>query len=282
MNDSMEPFPPPDRSINGNGHHAVQELQPWTDAGDGSTGWNDDNSGWSGDSNGWQEEAWEEPQWDEPQAPGNEVSAERLTPAALRAVVFRRAALGKRGLDEHQVNNLLDRVETELVRLTQEKKALEAEVKLLRDNAMQQQAPHRPEPLEPPREQPQAKVKETGLARVDAAEQAASRSVASRVQEAHVYAASLLSQAQQTADQYIQDAQRYSRELIEDALLKRGTMLAKAADEQGVVGEESVGREIARLRAANQTYRGKLRDHFELMLMNLDEWETAEGIGGSA
>ncbi|GAA3217585.1 hypothetical protein GCM10020216_026470 [Nonomuraea helvata] len=269
----MEPFPPPGQSLNGNGHRAAQDLMPWTEETPG------DNS----DANsGWHEDAWEEPQWDEPQTAGDDVSAERLTPAALRSVVFRRAPLGKRGLDENQVNNLLDRVETELVRLTQEKKALEAEVKLLRDTATRQaqSGPEPAAPAEPPREQP--KARETGLARVDPAEQAASRTVASRVQEAHVYAASLLSQAQQTADQYIQDAQRYSRELIEDALLRRGAMLAKAAGEQGVAGDESVGREIARLRAANQAYRGKLRDHFELMLMNLDEWETAEGIGGGS
>ncbi|MEQ4718637.1 DivIVA domain-containing protein [Nonomuraea sp. B19D2] len=273
MNDSMEPFPPPGRPLNGNGHGAAQDLMPWAEETAG------DNSNAGGDNNGWQEDAWEEPQWDEPQARGDDLPAERLSPSVLRSVVFRRAPLGKRGLDEHQVNHLLDRVEAELVRLTQEKKALEAEVKLLRDAATRQ-AESRPEPAAPPKEQPQAKARETGLARVDPNEQAASRAVANRVQEAHVYAASLLSQAQQTADQYIQDAQRYSRELIEDALLRRGTMLAKAADEQGIDSDESLGREVARLRAANQTYRGKLRDHFELMLMNLDEWETAEGIGG--
>lgn len=271
MTDSM--FPPPGQPLvadgngNGTGQAAAQDLLPWSEAGDVST-----------------DGAWEEPQWDEPQVASNgDFSSERLTPAALRSVVFRRAALGKRGLDEQQVNNLLDRVETELVRLTQEKRSLEAEVKLLRDNAARQQVTVEPEPAGPVRAEPQARPKETGLARVDPAEHAASRSVAGRVQEAHVYAASLLSQAQQTADQYIKDAQRYSRELVEDALLKRGTILSSAAAEgDRTVGADAVGREIARLREANQTYRGKLRDYFELMLMNLDEWETAEGAGGSA
>ncbi|KAB8197154.1 DivIVA domain-containing protein [Nonomuraea phyllanthi] len=265
MTDSMEPFPPPGQPLvanaNGNGHAAAQDLLPWSDAGESNA-----------------EDVWEEPAWDEPQAaPSGDPSGDRLTPAELRAVVFRRAPLGKRGLDEHQVNSLLDRVEAELVRLTQEKRALETEVELLRDSAARQ-----PEPVAPPREEPAARPQETGLARVDQAEHAASRSVAGRVQEAHVYAASLLSQAQQTADQYIKDAQRYSRELIEDALLKRGTILSNAAAEgDRTVGVDAVGQEIARLRTANQTYRGKLRDYFELMLMNLDEWETAEGAGGS-
>ncbi|MEV1178107.1 DivIVA domain-containing protein, partial [Nonomuraea sp. NPDC049784] len=152
----MEPFPPPGRSLNGNsngnGHGGAQDLLPWAEEQAGEQS-----------NSGWQEDAWEEPQWDEPQARGDDLPAERLSPAALRSMVFRRAPLGKRGLDEHQVNHLLDRVEAELVRLTQEKKALEAEVKLLRDNAARQPE-SRPEPAEPPKEQPQAKVRETGLA----------------------------------------------------------------------------------------------------------------------
>jgi DivIVA domain-containing protein len=260
MNDPVEQF------------HATYSQEQ-----DGSTGWSE-----PGETTG---ASWEEPQWDEPRAAssnGNH-SAERLTPAQLRAVVFRRAPLGRRGLDEDQVNNLLDRVEEELSRLAQEKKALAAEVELLRGYVSDSSAIPGPQQEEPaasaasvtPAAPAAPTRRETGLARVEQQGHVESQTVASRMQEAHVYAAQLLSQAQQTADQYIQDAQRYARELVEDARYRRSELLSK---EQATPGPENWEREAARLRTANQEYRGKLRDYFELLLMNLDEWETAEGI----
>ncbi|GAA2215917.1 hypothetical protein GCM10009850_113850 [Nonomuraea monospora] len=248
----------------------------------------DGNTGWSepGETTG---APWEEPQWDEPRAAssnGHHHPAERLTPAQLRAVVFRRAPLGRRGLDEDQVNNLLDRVEEELSRLAQEKKALSAEVELLRGYVSDSSAIPAPQPDTPaasaaPPSSPTPTRRETGLARVEQPGHVESQTVASRMQEAHVYAAQLLSQAQQTADQYIQDAQRYARELVDDARYRRAELLSKeqaAPGSPGSPGAENWEREAARLRTANQEYRGKLRDYFELLLMNLDEWETAEGI----
>ncbi|MER6947244.1 DivIVA domain-containing protein [Nonomuraea sp. NPDC000554] len=278
MNDPIQQFHVTSENGNGNSNGAGDnEVARWYEPGEATGG------------------SWEEPQWDEPQSaePSNGESAERLTPAQLRAVVFRRAPLGKRGLDEHQVNNLLDRVEQELTLLTREKNALEAELTLLRDSvsapsrapsqALSQAPSATPQPQQQHEEIEATAPVSRGarLARVEPGH-AESQSVASRVQEAHVYAASLLSQAQQTADQYIEDAQRYSRELIEDARRRRGELMAKANAEQGTAaGAESWEREAARLRAANRQYRGKLRDYFELLLMNLDEWETTEDIGAS-
>ncbi|MFI6740605.1 DivIVA domain-containing protein [Nonomuraea sp. NPDC050451] len=265
MNDPVEQF------------HATYSSQPDSDGDEGGA-----VARWS-EPGGETDASWEEPQWDEPQAAASSDgrAPERLTPAQLRAVVFRRAPLGRRGLDEHQVNNLLDRVEEELTLLTQEKKSLLAEVALLREYVSDSSAI-----AVPAQQQQQADTttpvrRETGLSRVEQPGHVESQTVASRMQEAHVYAASLLSQAQQTADQYIQDAQRYARELIEDARYRRGEILSKAGSEQATPEEETWEREAARLRAASQQYRGKLRDYFELLLMNLDEWETAEEIGGS-
>ncbi|MFI7133489.1 DivIVA domain-containing protein [Nonomuraea sp. NPDC050153] len=271
MNDPVEQF------------HATYSSRPDNDGDEGGA-----VARWS-EPGGETDASWEEPQWDEPQAAASASSRspERLTPAQLRAVVFRRAPLGRRGLDEHQVNNLLDRVEEELTLLTQEKKALLAEVALLREYVSDSSAIAVPAQQQQPTPAPRAEAdattparRETGLSRVEQAGHVESQTVASRMQEAHVYAASLLSQAQQTADQYIQDAQRYARELIEDARYRRGEILSKAGPEQATPEEETWEREAARLRAASQQYRGKLRDYFELLLMNLDEWETAEEIGG--
>ncbi|MEV0623749.1 DivIVA domain-containing protein [Nonomuraea sp. NPDC050404] len=256
MNDSVEQF------------HATYSQEQ-----DGNTGWSE-----PGETTG---ASWEEPQWDEPRAasPNGHHSAERLSPAQLRAVVFRRAPLGRRGLDEDQVNNLLDRVEEELTRLAQEKKALAAEVELLRGYVSDSSAlpvPPQEEPAVPatPVTPAAPARRETGLTRVEQQGHVESQTVASRMQEAHVYAAQLLSQAQQTADQYIQDAQRYARELVDDARYRRSELLSK---EQVSPEAENWEGEAVRLRTANQEYRGKLRDYFELLLMNLDEWETAEG-----
>lgn len=272
MNDPVEQF------------HATYSQQSDGDGDEGGA-----VARWS-EPGGESDTSWEEPQWDEPQAAPspNGRPAERLTPAQLRAVVFRRAPLGRRGLDEHQVNNLLDRVEEELTRLTQEKKALAAEVALLREYVSGSSAiavpPQEQQQQEQVRQREESDTtapvrRETGLSRVEQQGHVESQTVASRMQEAHIYAASLLSQAQQTADQYIQDAQRYARELVEDARYRRGEILGKAGPQQRTPEDETLEREVARLRAAGQEYRAKLRDYFELLLMNLDEWETAESIG---
>lgn len=243
-------------------------------------------SGRSGDGgyDGWHEPAegkaasWEEPQWDEPRSavPSSAHTSERLTPARLRAVVFRRAPLGKRGLDEHQVNNLLDRVEEEMILLIQEKEALAAEAARLRERT----STPAPATSPPSSQEGETAVSPPGrgseLKKVDPEDQADSQTVVSRVHEAHMYAAGLLAQAQQTADQYIQDAQQYSRELIEDARRKRLELLAKVSS--AAPGEDPGGREATRLRVMSQQYRGKLRDHFERLLADLDEWDSADGI----
>ncbi|MFG1704125.1 DivIVA domain-containing protein [Nonomuraea sp. M3C6] len=270
MNDSVQHFHN-EFHVNGDAINLTGDL-----TGDGEAeaeGWHE--PGDAGDG------SWEEPQWDEPRKAAEPSSfgrsADRLTPGQLRSVVFRRAPLGKRGLDEHQVNSLLDRVEEELTRLTQEKNALAGELELLRGYVTDAAPAALPPQQEQEAEGTAPVGRGSGLIRVEPAGAAESQAVAGRMHEAHVYAASLLSQAQQTADQYIQDAQRYSRELVEDARRRRHELLSTANSEHGAPGEESWEREAARLRAASREYRGKLRDYFELLLMNLDEWETAEG-----
>jgi DivIVA domain-containing protein len=278
MNDSVQQFhtgypgqPETGNGFNGNGNgngfdvSGDAEVERWHEPGEAAA-----------------DGSWEEPQWDEPQQAQPSSfgrSAERLTPGQLRSVVFRRAPLGKRGLDEHQVNSLLDRVEEELTRLTQEKNALAGELELLRGYIADSAPAALPQQQEPQVEVTTSVAPGSGLTRAEPAGPAESQTVASRMHEAHVYAASLLSQAQQTADQYIQDAQRYSRELVEDARNRRRGLLSTASSESGTPGDESWEREAARLRATSRDYRGKLRDYFELLLMNLDEWETAEDLG---
>jgi len=187
----------------------------------------------------------------------------RLTPAEVQAVTFRRSPLGRRGLDEEQVRAFLAQVEHELVRVLNEKAAMADEVSRLRRNGAQG-TPVAPE-------------------------------------DAHIQAVRILSRAQQTADQYVADAERYSRELAEDARRHRDEILADAknravhvleeAHQQAQAAASTVGRsaapmtgeerhglerEIAYLRTFADIYRTHLRSYLEALLRNVEEWERSE------
>jgi DivIVA domain-containing protein len=193
--------------------------------------------------------------------------AQRLTPAELQTVNFRRAPLGRRGFDEDQVRAFLSQVEQELVRVLNEKAAMEHEVGRLRDRIGG--SPH-------------------GISQVQA-------------EDAHLQAVRILSKAQETADHYVADAQRYSRELAEEARRGRDEILAEAKARAVLVldeahrqastaaeevrpsteplseeGRRDLEREIAYLRTFSDVYRTHLRSYLEALLRNVEEWEHSE------
>jgi DivIVA domain-containing protein len=193
--------------------------------------------------------------------------AQRLTPAELQAVNFRRAPLGRRGFDEDQVRAFLRQVEQELVRVLNEKAAMQHEVGRLRD-------------------------------RITGDPQGVTTAQA---EDAHIQAVRILSKAQETADHYVADAQRYSRELAEEARRGRDEILAEAkaravlvleeAHSQATTAAEQVAPsseplsgderrnlegEIAYLRTFSDVYRTHLRSYLEALLRNVEEWEHSE------
>jgi DivIVA domain-containing protein len=193
--------------------------------------------------------------------------AQRLTPAELQAVNFRRAPLGRRGFDEDQVRAFLRQVEQELVRVLNEKAAMQHEVGRLRDRIT-----GNPQGVSP-----------------------------AQAEDAHIQAVRILSKAQETADHYVADAQRYSRELAEEARRGRDEILAEAkaravmvldqahreastAAEQVRPSSEPLSRderrnlegEIAYLRTFSDVYRTHLRSYLEALLRNVEEWERSE------
>ncbi|MEU8117481.1 DivIVA domain-containing protein [Spirillospora sp. NPDC049024] len=210
----------------------------------------------------------------------------RLTPGELHSVVFARAALGRRGYDEEQVRNFLQYVERELVQIFNDKAALAEEVNRLRAQAS------------------------SGSRGVMAPE------------DAHFQAVRILSQAQQTADLYVADAERYTRELAHEARLHREAILSDAKGRAEQMLEEAhrkaaavadaavraaetkpapapasspaplpdderlaMEREIAYLRTYSDVYRTHLRSYLEALLRNVDEWESSERAslpGGNA
>ncbi|QFG25394.1 DivIVA domain-containing protein [Actinomadura sp. WMMB 499] len=141
----------------------------------------------------------------------------RLTPGELQSVVFARAALGRRGYDEDQVRDFLQYVERELVQIFSEKSALAEEVDRLR-------------------------------ARVGSAASPGSGAGGAGVlapQDAHFQAVRILSQAQQTADLYVADAERYTRELAHEARLHREAVLSDAKGRAEQMLEEAHRRAAA-------------------------------------
>lgn len=192
---------------------------------------------------------------------------QRLTPAELQAVTFRRAPLGRRGLDEDQVREFLRHVEHELVQVLNEKAAMQNEVMRLRDRF-------------------------TGNSPAGAPAEA---------EDAHIQAVRILSKAQETAEHYVADAQRYSREIAEEARRGREEILAEAQARATLVMDEAhrqastaaeqvrtsaepmsgderrdLEREIAYLRTFSDVFRTHLRSYLEALLRNVEEWGNSE------
>jgi DivIVA domain-containing protein len=116
----------------------------------------------------------------------------RLTPEIVQSVTFRPARRGRRGLDDEQVREFCQRVETELAQLASERAALQAEVSRLRKRVL-----------------------------------SAGDLASATPDEAHLHAAGILAQAQKTADRHIAEAQDYSRHLVEHARRRRDEVLAE-------------------------------------------------------
>jgi cell division septum initiation protein DivIVA len=205
------------------------------------------------------------------------VNEPRLTPEYLQSVSFPAARLGKRGVDETHVRVFCEWVQSELIRLLNEKAALEQELWQLRDQ-----------------------VRDVG-----------SISPA----DGHVQATYILSKAQQTADRYVANAQEYSRDIAEDARRRREEILAEAKMRASVILDQAHTRvtssvttatgadllpapvaenraahepmtaaqrdeletELAYLRTFSNACRTHLRAHLESLTRSIDEWEHADG-----
>jgi DivIVA domain-containing protein len=196
----------------------------------------------------------------------------RLVPGEVQSATFPRAPLGRRGLDEDHVRAFLSQIETDLTQILNERAGLADEVARLRRHVAANSAG------ELPRE------------------------------DAHIQAVRILAQAQQTADAYVADAERYSRELAGEARRHRQEILADAnsraelilqeAHEKAAIAADDAARsvpatppgspgerrdmerEIAYLRTYSDVYRRHLRAYLEALLRNVDEWEQSERYTG--
>jgi DivIVA domain-containing protein len=196
-----------------------------------------------------------------------------LTPQEVRQASFASVRLGRRGVDEGEVRAFCERIADELAQSLTQRAALEEEVLRLRERVV-----GRPDAGPTP-------------------------------EDAHVQAVNVLTMAQRTADQYVADAQDYSRELTQDAHLRHDEILGEAQMRASVIldeahaaaqaaadmvqpaagaGETGSGQreseaELAYLRTFSQVYRTHLRAYLESLSRSIEEWEKAEeqGLAGA-
>ncbi|GAB7190947.1 cell wall synthesis protein Wag31 [Kineococcus sp. NUM-3379] len=186
----------------------------------------------------------------------------RLSPADVQNVMFSRGAF-RRGYDDHEVDSFLDRVEYELTRLIAEKAELRDHVQALE----QQIATDGSTPAQPPTAQ----------------------------------AVRILSAAQQTADQYVADAESYSRRLASEAREQYEQIVEQAREQadallqhtrqqaaNGAVGPvgaiagdarttEELQAQVVYLQAFAQACRTQLRSYLEALLTDVEaEWGRAD------
>src|SRR3954454_12371878 len=182
-----------------------------------------------------------------------------LTPADLHNVRFTRASMMRPGYVESEVDRVLSRVAEELGRLYAEKAALRDQVRSL-----------------------QAQV--DGVVIPEAPSEQAVR---------------ILSSAQQTADNYVAEAEEFSRQVTHDARVEYEEMTREARETAGAIlqaaqeaaakmgpataspdGErnlEQLEEQVAYLRAFGQACRTQLRAYLEALLTDVEtEWGNAD------
>lgn len=130
----------------------------------------------------------------------------RLTPGEAHAAAFPSSRPGRRGLDEDQVRAFVGQVEQELTQLRGERNMLTDEVQRLRRRVLTGDTETGPGPREE--------------AQVD-------------------QAAAILSTAQRTADRCVASAEEYSRQLADDAQLRRDEILAEARSQAALMLEQA-------------------------------------------
>lgn len=188
-----------------------------------------------------------------------EVRERRLTPSDVHSVLFSRSNLLHRGYDDVEVDAFLARVEQELRQLVAEKAVLRDQVQEL-----------------------QEEVRGGRPAR----------------ENATVQAVRILSAAQQTADQYVAEAEDFSRRLALEARENYEQSLERARTEAEVVLRQAgqlaapaqdaaddrspgqtpdeVREEVLYLKAFGQACRTQLRSYLEALLDDVEtEWGSA-------
>ena len=198
--------------------------------------------------------------------------SELFTPERVRSAAFTPTRLGRRGVDEAEVREFCAWISDGLGRLLNDNSMLQAEIQRLRNRLLDGKG-------------------KAGI----------------RPEDVHVQAVSVLSRAQQTADRCVADAQEYSRELADEARMRRDEILREAKVRASMILEEAhssaaeaaeaardtpdpvaladqqgLQAEIAYLRTFSDVCRTHLRAYLESLTRSIEEWERSERDGARA
>ncbi|MCU1603972.1 MAG: DivIVA domain protein [Modestobacter sp.] len=194
----------------------------------------------------------------------------RLTPEVVRSLQFPRAGMLHPGYEDAEVDRFRDRVAEELTRLGTEKAELDAEVRDLQAHLRSLEEQLRAVvPPEPPSDE----------------------------------AVRILIVAQQTADQYVSEAEDFSRQMTTDARAQYEEQLRSARENAGAIiqaaheaasrmvtggsdatpqpgddqlSAEQLQEEVAYLKAFGQAVRVQLRSYLEALITDVEsEWGHA-------
>jgi cell division septum initiation protein DivIVA len=201
-----------------------------------------------------------------------QADTELATPERVRSAMFSSARLGRRGLDEAEVRSFCEWVSDGLGRLLNDNGMLQAEIVRLRERLLDG-------------------TQKSGI----------------QPEDAHVQAVHVLSKAQQTADRHVADAQEYSRDLADDARMRRDEIIREAKMRASMILEDAhksgnqaavevrdsrdplpeaerqeLQAEIAYLRTFSEVCRTHLRAYMESLTRSIEEWDRAERSGALA
>ena len=194
------------------------------------------------------------------EVPATQSAERRLTPADVRNVRFSRGSMLSPGYDLDEVDRFLGRVGHELMRTTQEKAELRDRVQELQRQLGEVRSP------EPPSDQ----------------------------------AVRILASAQLTADNYVAEAEEFSRQITSDARAQYEEQLRQARESAGVIIQaahetaarmtregaaprdqdgasvEELQEQVAYLKAFGQAVRTQLRSYLEALITDVEsEWGKA-------
>jgi DivIVA domain-containing protein len=191
----------------------------------------------------------------------------RLTPADVQGVTFSRSTMLHPGYADAEVDRFLDRVGAELARLQSENAALQDQLAELQDRL--EDVESRPAPVVDPGEM--------AVGILAAAQQTADQYVA----EAEAFSRVMTSEAREQYEEQLRQAREKAGAIIQAAQeAGQGAVAADAgsrpADPTGLPDAEALQRQVVYLQAFGQACRVQLRSYLEALLTDVEtEWGRA-------
>ncbi|HZS21096.1 MAG TPA: DivIVA domain-containing protein [Pseudonocardiaceae bacterium] len=237
-----------------------------------------------------------------------------LTPADVRSFTFNKPPVGRPGYHEDEVDDFLDLVEAELIRLIQDNTELRAQVAQLDEQvrALSTDIPANPGPPRPPgpvttpirppiTSQPvpdmehdlrAARVLVLAQERADQLTEQAQATAEQTLSQARSESEQLLTRARDEAEDLIHKARTEAKTILQDARTTAQTVQQQSQDEAASLTEEATRQRteildalnhdktllestIDKLRAFELEYRTQLATYLHSLLHQLDGPETA-------